>query len=314
MTGARARQIVIDTDPGIDDAIGILLAVASPELAICGMTTVAGNISLVTTTRNAGRILAFAGRTDIPVLMGAAHPLSGPGPEPLDLHGEDGVGGVVLPEPACPPATQAAGEWLSELLIERPRGTVDVLALGPLTNLAALALGRPEAFSRIGRIVAMGGAIHEPGNAGRRSEFNIAADPDAAAVVLRGGVPLVLVPLDVTRRVRADRAFVSRLAAGGRPLAEKVAELIGAYFTPATNGESHPLHDPCVMLLALQLELFGCETMRLSVATAPAQDPGALFLDERNGWLVQVAMSVDAPAVLAFLEQRLMLAHGGTQA
>jgi purine nucleosidase/pyrimidine-specific ribonucleoside hydrolase len=156
MNHAKARLTIIDTDPGIDDAIGILLAPVSPEFSIAGITPVAGNIGIETTTRNAGRLLAFAGRDNIPVFRGAAAPLSRPGPEPLNLHGEDGIGGVALPDPVRLPESQPAVEWLADLLLDRPSGTVDVLALGPLTNLAQLILEWPDAAERIGRIIAMG--------------------------------------------------------------------------------------------------------------------------------------------------------------
>jgi purine nucleosidase/pyrimidine-specific ribonucleoside hydrolase len=304
MTHAKARLTVIDTDPGIDDAIGILLALASPEFSIAGITTVAGNIGIETTTRNAGRLLAFAEQDRIPVYRGAAAPLSRPGPEPLNLHGEDGIGGVDLPDPARPPEGRTAVEWLASLLLNQPSGTVDVMALGPLTNLAQLILKRPDAAKRIGRIIAMGGVIHEAGNVGPRSEFNLWADPEAAAAVVGAGLPLVLVPLDVTRRVRATRDFTEALAASGKPAAAMVGSLIEAYFEASTNQESRPLHDPCVMLYALDPDLFRVENLRLSISTGLTDEAGALSVDE-NGALVQVTMGVDAPAVLSLLARRL---------
>lgn len=304
MTLAKPRMTVIDTDPGIDDAIGILLALASPEFTVAGITTVAGNIGIETTTRNAGRLLAFAGREDIPVFPGAAAPLSRVGPEPLNLHGEDGIGGVALPDPARLPESRHAVEWLADFLTEQQPGIVDVLALGPLTNLARLALERPEAARRIGRIIAMGGAIHEHGNVGPRSEFNLWADPEAAAVVVASGLPLVLIPLDVTRRVRATRGFVETLAASEEPMAAMVASLIESYFEAATNRESRPLHDPCVMLYALAPELFRVEGLRLSVDTGSREVAGALTIDS-EGSPVQVALGVDGPATLDLLARHL---------
>ncbi len=304
MPHAKARLTVIDTDPGIDDAIGILLALVSPEFSIAGITTVAGNIGIETTTRNAGRLLAFMERDGIPVFRGAAAPLSRPGPEPLNLHGEDGIGGVALPEPTRLPESQPAVEWLAGVLLDRPSGTVDVLALGPLTNLAQLIIDHPEAAKRIGRIIAMGGAIHERGNVGPRSEFNLWADPEAAATVVAAGLPLVLVPLDVTRRVRATREFAEALSASGKPAATMVGDLIEAYFESSANQESRPLHDPCVMLYALDPNLFRVENLRLSVSTGSTEGAGALSIDEA-GAVVQVAMGVDAPAVLGLLAGRL---------
>ncbi|WP_114945588.1 nucleoside hydrolase [Microvirga calopogonii] len=304
MPHVKPRQIVIDTDPGIDDAIGILLALASPEFSIAGITTVAGNIGIDTTTRNAGRLLAFAGRHDVPVFTGASAPLSRPGPEPLNLHGKDGIGGVDLPAPVRQPEGRPAVEWLAQFLLSEPAGKVDIFALGPLTNIARLILDNPEAAKRIGRIIAMGGVVYEAGNVGPRAEFNLWADPEAADVVVRSGLPLVLVPLDVTRRVRATREFIATLSASGKPLASMVADLIESYFETSTHQESRPLHDPCVMLFALAPELFRLEDLRLSVSTGPSADAGALTVDE-SGTPVQVATGVDGPAALDLLARTL---------
>jgi inosine-uridine nucleoside N-ribohydrolase len=304
MRHVKPRLIVIDTDPGIDDAIAILLALASPDLSIAGLTTVAGNIGIETTTRNAGRLLAFAGREDIPVFKGAAAPLSRQGPEPLNLHGKDGIGGVDLPDPARPPEAQSAVEWLAELLLDEPAGTVEIHALGPLTNVARLILDRPDAARRIGRIVAMGGVVNEAGNVGPRSEFNLWADPEAAAVVVSSGLPLVLVPLDVTRRVRATRDFIETLSAGGKPLAAMVASLIESYFESTTTRESRPLHDPCVTLFALAPDLFRLEDLHLRVSTDAVELAGALITDAEQA-PIQVAMGVDGSAVLDLLAGKL---------
>jgi purine nucleosidase/pyrimidine-specific ribonucleoside hydrolase len=195
-------------------------------------------------------------------------------------------------------------DWLADLLLAHPPGTVDVLALGPLTNLARLVLEEPNAAKRIGRIIAMGGAIHERGNMGPRAEFNLWADPEAAAVVVGSGVLLVLIPLDVTRRVRATRAFVESLTVSGKPAAMMVASLIESYFESETNRESRPLHDPCVMLYALAPELFRIEKLLLCVDTASVEDAGALTIG-KEGALVQVVLSVDGLAALDLLASRL---------
>jgi inosine-uridine nucleoside N-ribohydrolase len=308
MSHAKPRLTVIDTDPGIDDAIGILLALASPEFDVAGITTVAGNIGIETTTRNACRLLAFAGREDIPVFQGASSPLSRAGPEPLGLHGESGIGGVALPDPARLPDSRHAVEWLADFLLDQPAGSVDVLALGPLTNLARLMLEKPEAGRRIGRIIAMGGVIHEHGNVGPRSEFNLWADPEAAAVILGFDVTRVLIPLDVTRRVRATRELASFLMKSGRPTAEMVAHLIQAYFASPTAQDSRPLHDPCVMLFALSPELFECEDLGLSVSVAMGEKAGELAIVAGGGTPARVVMGVDAPAVLELLTKRLSAA------
>ena len=300
-----SRITVIDTDPGIDDAVAILLALNSPEFDIRGITTVAGNIGIATTTRNAGRILAFVGRGDIPVIAGANAPLSRKGFDTADIHGNDGLGGVSFPEPDVAPAGDGAVAWLAQLLDKEATGTIDILALGPLTNIARLLADHPVSAGRIGRLIAMGGAVREPGNIGPKAEFNIAADPEAASVVFASGLPTTLIPLDVTRKVRADRAYLSMLRESTRPAAITSAELIDAYFQSTTGGESRPLHDPCVMLYALQPDLFGCERLSLGVDTGDSRDAGALRVDTNAGE-ISVTMTVDAPAALDLLRQRLI--------
>ena len=302
-----SRAVVVDTDPGIDDAVAILLALRSPELDIRGITTVAGNIGGATTTRNAGRILALAGRSDIPVIAGASAPLSRKGFDTVDIHGGDGLGGVAFPEPLAAPRDGDAINWMAELLDAEPSGSIDILALGPLTNIARLLCDHPDAARRIGRVVAMGGAIHERGNIGPRSEFNMAADPEAAAIVFAAGVPLVLVPLDVTRKVRATRAYTAALRTSGKAEAIASADLIDAYFQSTEGGESRPLHDPCVVVLALAADLFGTETVPLAVDVGDGPDAGALAIVP-DGPAVTVATSVDAAAALALLAERLSAA------
>lgn len=298
------RCVVIDTDPGIDDAVAILLALQSPEFDVRGITTVAGNIGIATTTRNAGRLLAHAGRAGIPVIAGAAAPLSRKGFDVADIHGNDGLGGVAFPEPLGPAEVDAVG-WLAALLDDAEAGAVDLLALGPLTNIARLVLDHPSSARRIGRVVAMGGAVHEPGNIGPRSEFNMAADPEAADIVLRAGLDLMLIPLDVTRKVRATREHTAALKSSGVPSAVVSAGLIDAYFQEGNGRESRPLHDPCVMLQAIDGTLFGVEMLRLNVDTTDGPDAGALLVDEKDGMPVKVAMTVDAAGALTLLLARL---------
>ncbi|KKB12422.1 nucleoside hydrolase [Devosia geojensis] len=292
------RRVVIDTDPGLDDAVAILHALNCGRFDVLGLTTVAGNIGLDVVTRNAGRLLALMGRGDIPVFAGAAEPLVRKGIDEAAIHGDDGLGCVILPEPAAAPGEDAVG-WLADLLAREEPGTVDIFALGPLTNVATLVLLHPAAANRIGRIIAMGGAIDEKGNVGPRSEFNLACDPEAADIVLRAGLDLTLVPLDVTRRVRADRDYVAGLRASG-VAGETAAGLIEAYFHNATGRESRPLHDPCVMLLALAPEMFRIETRDLAVDLGGGPDAGAL-VGEGDTVAVKVAMGVDADAALALL-------------
>jgi len=338
-----ARTVVIDTDPGIDDAVAILLALKSPEFRIAGITTVAGNIGIATTRRNAGRILALAGCSEIPVIAGASAPMARKGFDTADIHGNDGLGGVAFPEPTVlplhfeppppltpplkgegdsetvtPPSPLRGGvrgggndavDWLADLLMREPKATIDILALGPLTNIALLARDHPGAASRIGRVIAMGGAIHERGNIGPRNEFNIAADPEAADLVFRAGLDLTLIPLDVTRKVRATRETTAALRASADVSARASGELIDAYFQStagqSTAAESRPLHDPCVMLLALRPDMFGIERLPVTVDLSHGEDAGALTIAD-GAPEIDVALRVEGEAALDLLVERLL--------
>jgi len=290
---------IIDTDPGIDDAIAILYALRHPGLDIAAMTTVAGNIGLSVTTANAGRIATLAG-VPTPVHPGARAPLGRePRPE-LGIHGNDGLGGVAFPEPSRPPEAEDAVAYLARTLMAAPGRTLDLLCLAPLTNIAKLLTNHPEAATRIRRVIAMGGAVDEPGNMGR-GEFNLAHDPEAAAIVLHAGLDLTLIPLDATRRFRADAAYLDTLRATGKAPAKASADLIDAYFVQtehqAKGSESRPLHDPCVPLYALHPELFRIETRHLQV-----DHDGALI---EGPYPIRVAMGLDADGLRARLAEGL---------
>lgn len=289
------KRVIIDTDPGLDDAVAILFALASGLFDVVGLTTVAGNIGLERTTKNAAGLLAVAGRADIPVFSGAEKALLRDNIDAIVVHGDDGLRGVTLP-PALAPSRSGAVAWLAETLRTEPSGSIDILALGPLTNIAQLINQYPDAADRIGHLIAMGGTVLEPGNAGPSSEFNFASDPEAVALVLHSGIRTTLVPLDVTRRVRLDTDYVEALR--GTSVGDTAADLLFAYLHD--DRRSRPLHDPCVMLLAAAPELFGVDFMRLSVNLGDDVDAGALIRRE-TGSPVNVAMRVDVPAVLKLL-------------
>ena len=289
------RRIIIDTDPGLDDALAILFALVSPRFEVLGLTTVAGNIGLERTTANAGGLLAAMGRSDIPVISGAATAMARDNIEAIVVHGDDGLRGVTLPAPVVA-AQSGAVDWLAKELLAAPSGSIDIMALGPLTNIAQLINHHPAAAGRIGHLLAMGGTIAEPGNAGPESEFNFASDPEAVAVVLHSDIRTTIVPLDVTRRVRADRAYVEALR--GNRAGEIAADLLTAYLQDVR--QSRPLHDPCVMLLALEPTLFELEVHRLTVNLGDDANAGALT-ESPNGSPVLVAMRVDVPGALALL-------------
>jgi purine nucleosidase len=293
------QRVIIDTDPGLDDAVAILFALACGQFDIVGLTSVAGNIGIEASTRNSLRLLAAMGRSDIPVITGAAKPLRRAGAELVSIHGEDGLGGLALPQPDRA-AGSGAVAWMAEQLNAAPAKSLDILALGPLTNLALLVQDHPGAATRIGRVIAMGGAVDEPGNIGARSEYNLATDPEAARIVVTAGLDLTLVPLDVTRRVRVGPAQLAALR--GTLAGNLCAEIIALYF--GGGRESRPLHDPCVMLYALAPELFGVDQMALQVDAGDGPEAGALERAE-GAPPTKVAMRVDAPGAIALLAQGL---------
>lgn len=298
----EAIPVIIDTDPGLDDAIAILLALAMPEIAIRGITTVAGNIGLDLTTRNAAGLLALCGRADIPVIPGAAVPLSKGAEQASHIHGNDGLGGVKLPAPLKPALAEDAVDWMAKAIAAEPGG-MTLLTLGPLTNIAALLRRHPRIRAGIRRIVAMGGAVREPGNVGPKSEFNFAFDPQAVAEVLAADLDFTLIPLDVTRRVRATPDWTDPLGASGKVAAKATADFVNAYLDG--TRESRPLHDPCVPMFLLDPALFTPERLRLKVQTGTGTpDDGATLIDP-DGIETVVLTGVNAPGVLDLLARRL---------
>lgn len=219
--------VIIDTDPGLDDALALLLALGSPEVDLIGVTTVAGNTTLANTTANALRILELAGRTDVPVAAGAARALVRETPRTGEsFHGSDGLGGIPLPPPSTRPVDAHAVDFIAERLLASAE-PVTIVAIGPLTNIALLAATHPAAAARIGRLVVMGGAARG-GNSTPTSEFNVWTDPEAAHRVFAAGLPLTMVGLDVTDRAVVTPQDVEVLRTGGR-IARFVAEAIDFY-------------------------------------------------------------------------------------
>lgn len=288
------KRVIIDTDPGLDDALAILFALGSGKFDVVGITTIAGNIGLDRTTANAGGLLAFMGRGDIPVIRGTDIPLTR---ELQDLvaivHGMDGLKGVTLPDATSAPL-DGAPDWIARTLAEAEPGSIDILALGPLTNIAHVVTEHPEVVDRIGEIIVMGGAVHAPGNSGPSSEFNFASDPEAASVVIGSPAKVTIIPLDVTRQVRADLHYLAAMP--DTPHGRLARELLGVYLH---NGrESRPLHDPCVMLAAVDASIFSIENMELDIDLGDDPDAGRLLVD-RRGMPVDVALGVDTERALA---------------
>lgn len=235
--------IVIDCDPGHDDAIALLLALASPEVELLGVTTVAGNQTLEKTTRNALRVLEVAERTDVPVAAGEARPLVRDIRVADEVHGETGLDGPDLPDPTAEPVAEHAVDFL-ERLLRQAGERVTVIPVGPLTNVGRLLGERPHVAERIERIVLMGGAAGF-GNVTPAAEFNIWADPEAAARVFGSGVDVTMVGLDVTHQALVTPAHAERLRATGR-VGEVVAELLdfyGRFHQRVYDFAGSPVHD-----------------------------------------------------------------------
>ena len=278
----NGRPIVIDTDPGQDDAVALLLALASPELEVRGVTTVAGNVPLALTARNARIVCELAGRPDVAVYAGADRPLVRPLVTAEYVHGRTGLDGADLPEPTMELQEGHAADFLVRALMEAVPGTLTLCPLGPLTNVALAMQRAPEIVPRIREIVLMGGGCFEGGNATPAAEFNIYVDPQAAAVVFDSGVPLTMLPLDVTHQALIKRRHLERLRALGTRVGEAVAgwlEFFERYDVEKYGMEGGPLHDPCVIAYLLHPEFFGGRPCNVRIETASELTMGMTVVD-----------------------------------
>lgn len=308
-----AVPLIIDTDPGVDDMLAILLACASPEVDLRAVTTTYGNLGLEVTTRNATRLLALAGRHDVPVAAGARRPLvfAQPG-RAADIHGADGLGGRAdgLPEPTRPVEPVGAVELMASLL-RRATEPVVIAAIGPLTNVALLLATHPELTDRIGRIVVMGGAI-KGGNTSAVAEFNIWCDPEAAARVLTDTVPITMIGLDVTQAIGVDSAWLDDLATRGT-VAATAAGITRAYndHFAALGRKTFAVHDAVTVATLLSDSLVATEPAAVAVECGSGPARGCTVVDRKNPPTdrppVLVGVSGDAPAIRTLIAERLAL-------
>ncbi len=254
------RKIIIDTDPGQDDAFAILLALASPEdLEVLGITAVAGNVPLNWTSRNARIVCELAGMPHVKVFAGADAPLKRKLVTAEHVHGKTGLDGPVMDEPKMPLQPGHAVDFIIQTLRDEPSGTVTLCPLGPLTNIAMAFRKAPDIVGRIQEIVLMGGGFFEGGNITPAAEFNIYVDPEAADIVFRAGVPLVVMPLDVTHKALTNRARIEAIRTLGNRVGRVAAEWADFFdrFDKEKYGmEGAPMHDPCVIAYLIQPELF----------------------------------------------------------
>lgn len=255
-----ARKIIIDTDPGQDDAVAILMALASPEeLDVLGITAVAGNVPLALTEKNARIVCELAGKTDVPVFAGCTEPLQRPLVTAEHVHGKTGLDGPQLADPTMPLQEMHAVDFIIQTLRQEAPNAVTLVPIGPLTNIAQAFLKAPDIVERVQEIVIMGGAYFEVGNITPAAEFNIYVDPEAADIVFKSGVPLVVMPLDVTHKALTTKPRVDAFVALGTDVGRMVAEWTSFFerFDKEKYGsEGAPLHDPCTIAYLLKPDLF----------------------------------------------------------
>ena len=277
------RKIIIDTDPGQDDAVAILLALASPEeIDVLGITVVAGNVPLPLTETNTRKVCELAGRADIPVHAGSDAPMGRPLVTAEHVHGKTGLDGVELPAPVMPLQPEHGVDFLIETLRREPAGTVTLVPIGPLTNIAQAFLKAPEILPKVAEIVLMGGAYFEVGNITPTAEFNIYVDPEAADVVFKSGVPLTVMPLDVTHKALVTAPRLEAIRALGTRAAVVTASWMD--FSERFDKEKYgspgaPLHDPCTIAYLIQPDLFSGRHINVEIETASALTLGMTVAD-----------------------------------
>ncbi len=307
------RKVIIDCDPGQDDAVALFLAMASPdELEILGITTVTGNVPLELTQRNARMMCDIAGRHDLKVFAGCERPLV---LEPITaeyIHGKTGIDGVDIFEPVTPLQPQHAVDFIIEALLAAETASVTLVPTGPMTNIATAIQRAPAVLEKIEQVVSMGGAMREGGNRSPSAEFNVLADPHAAEVVYNCGRPVTAMGLDVTHQVLSTRERVMRIRNVGNKVAEATAGMLGffhRYDTKKYGTEGAPLHDPCTVAWLLRPDLFRTKRCNISVEKDSALTLGHTAVDfwhvTDRPHNVDWACEVDADGFYDLLIERL---------
>lgn len=306
----HAIPLIIDCDPGVDDAIALLLAFAAPQLNLLGITTVAGNVPLSLTARNARQICELAQRSHIPVYAGCPRPLLNPLTTATEVHGETGLTGITLPEPTMGLQVLHGVDFIIDTVLNHPH-PVTIATLGPLTNLALAFIKAPQITHNIQQIIVMGGAITH-GNITPSAEFNIYCDPHAAHIVLSSDVPITLISLDVTHTVIATPERLQSLRDRNHPLCTVIADLLqdyGVYDQERYGFAGAPLHDPCVIAYLLAPQLFKTRPCPLSIELQSTTNLGRTTIDWYNisnsQPTVNIATHIDAVAFFQMLGDRI---------
>jgi purine nucleosidase len=307
------RKIIIDTDPGQDDAVAILLALASPaEIEVLGITAVAGNVPLPLTQKNARIVCELAGRADVPVFAGQDAPIRRRLVTAEHVHGKTGLDGPPMADPVMPLQDRHGVDFIIDTLRREPAGTVTLCPLGPLTNIAVAFRKAPDILPRVQEIVLMGGAYFEVGNITPAAEFNIYVDPEAADIVFQSGIPITVMPLDVTHQALTSKARVDAFRNMGTEVGRMVAAWTDFFerFDVAKYGSAGaPLHDPCVIAHLIRPDLFTGRRVNVAVET---QSELTLGMTVADWWGVtdrpKNAMfmgGVDADGFFALLTERI---------
>jgi purine nucleosidase len=305
------QALIIDCDPGVDDAVGLLLAFGSPELDLLAVTAVGGNVPVGATSRNARILRQIAGREDVPVFAGAERPLRREPAGAGEFHGAEGLGDMAPFEPAAPLAEGHAVEAIVRLVTARPERSVALAVMGPMTNLALALRAEPRLAQRLGPVVVMGGARSEGGNITASAEFNIWADPEAAAEVFASDCDMVVLGLDATHQVRATDARIAameaidtepaRAAAGMMRFSQRVERQIVGWDAP-------PVHDPCTVAWLLRPDLFQLKPCRIAVETESELTRGHTAVEFRVDAITaphRWAVSADGQGVFDLITERL---------
>jgi len=277
------HRVIIDTDPGQDDAVAILLALASPkQIDLLGVTAVAGNVPLELTQKNARVICELAGRTDVKVFSGCHEPIERKLVTAEHVHGKTGLDGTNLPYPQMPLQEIHAVDFIIQSLLNNPMKTITICALGPLTNIASAFQKDPRVVARVKSVVLMGGAYFEVGNITPAAEFNIFVDPEAAKIVFESGVDLTVMPLDVTHKALTSVERVEAFRALGTPVGKAVAEWTNFFerFDKEKYGSiGAPLHDPCVIAYLLEPSIFSGRHINVEIETKSELTKGMTVAD-----------------------------------
>jgi len=303
-------RIIIDTDPGVDDALAFLLALASPEIKLEALTTTQGNVTVEKATRNALSVLQLCHADHIPVARGSLLPLVQPLRASADVHGESGIGNSRLLEPKAQAVPQHAVDYLIERVLVEPN-QISIFPIGPLTNIAMAIRKEPRFAKAVKELVIMGGAILEPGNMTPQAEFNIYVDPHAAHIVFHSGIPITLIPLDVTHKCLVKQEHVDRLLKIDSPISRFIRDAMEVYLEASfrLGYEGSSLHDPLTLATILAPRLLTLKEYYVDVDISGGVSMGKTFADVRGVLKkpanMKVAMDVRGEDFVAFFLQRM---------